>query len=146
LLFSLIWCRFVYEQHSGDFHEFRTRRHFTLFTIYLTPEHGTFVLFSMSFCSGKKKIKKHQCVVGVCRVVVVVALFLNSRGKFYTSLYYFLVASGNKRFFLKCPCCWFRFGRSSSPKKMLLVDGENKNVKPSSVESSFKACGPMAAE
>jgi len=37
-----------YEQHSGDFHEFRTRRHFTLFTIYLTPEHGTFrVVFNV---------------------------------------------------------------------------------------------------
>lgn len=35
--------------------------------------------------------------------------FSISRGKFYTSTYYFLVASGNKSFFLKCPSGWFFF-------------------------------------
>lgn len=60
-----------------------------------------------------------HCTVGF------LCFFLISRGIFfYTSIYYFLVASGNKSFFSKCPCGWLLFW-SSSPEKTLLAVGKN---------------------
>lgn len=62
--------------------------------------------------------KSHLCLISC---VFLFFSFSISRGKFYTSIYYFLVASGNKRFFLKCPCGW-----SSSPKTS--HDWKNTNI------------------
>jgi len=69
--------------------------------------------------------------------VVVVASFLNSRGKFYTSFILFSCCQWKQKFLFKV--------------SLLLVSvrlrlQSQENVKPSSVESSFKARGPMAAE
>lgn len=54
--------------------------------------------------------KSHLCFIARLLLLLLLVFFLISRGKFYTSIYYFLVASGNKSFFLKCPCGWFLFG------------------------------------
>jgi len=49
--------------------------------------------------------KSHLCFIACADLFF---SFSISKGKFYTSIYYFLVASGNKSFFLKCPCGRFR--------------------------------------
>jgi len=96
LFFSLCWSLNL-RNFQVFSHEFKTRKHFTvIFTIYLSPENGTYhLMFLMSFRSGRNTAK----VTCVCFKF----FFLNSRGKFYTSLYYFLVASGTKGILLKCP-------------------------------------------
>ena len=58
LCLALAVCHVVWATAKWFLFKFRTRRRFTLFTIYLTPENGTHhLLFSMSFCSGKKMAK-----------------------------------------------------------------------------------------
>jgi len=76
----------------------------------------------MSFCSGEKK-ENASVSLECAEWWSAVALFLNSRGKFYTS-------------FILFSCCQWKqkdsfqsvlvvgFGQGSGPKKMLLVDGE----------------------
>lgn len=89
-----------------SFHKFSTRRHFTLFTIYSTPEKWYISLVVFNVLSAVvENGKSHLCFIAW---VDVSFFFSISRGKFYTSIYYFLVASGNKRFFLKCPCGWLK--------------------------------------
>lgn len=68
-------------------HEFRTRRHFTLFTVYLTPEkwYNSFVVFNV-LPQWWLKMAKVVCFCSMSEGI----FFL------YKTIYYFLVASGNK--------------------------------------------------
>jgi len=92
---------------------------YTLFTIYSTPEHGTYCCFQCPSAVVKKNTSVSlECVDGGGRCFV-----FKLQGEILHKFILFSCCQWKQKILFKSVLV-VGFGRSSSPKKMLLVDGE----------------------
>lgn len=85
-------------------HKFSTRRHFTLFTIYLTPETWYISLVVFNVLSAAVENGKVTCV-SLCEWMF---FFSQSPGEILHKYILFSCCQWEQKILLKCPCGWLK--------------------------------------